>query len=123
MPPSSVKIKLNVNILSKKRVKFEGKNVETHSKFDPMFVVVGFHWNASVVSSNLMDVGNESSSGVRPSLIRSNADSLLVKIESLSHPVCSNVNSSRDISCMLGPVKNAQRKKQKFQKSNFTLKW
>lgn len=70
-----------------------------------MFVVVEFHWNASVVSSNLMDVGNDSSSGVRPNLMRSNADSLLGKIESLSHPVCSNVNSSRDISCMLGPAK------------------
>lgn len=72
--------------------------------FDDDDDVVVFHWNASVMSSNLIDAGRVSSSGVRPNLMRSNADSLFVKIESLSHPVCNRVNSSCDISCMLGPV-------------------
>lgn len=81
---------------------FQNKYVNTHNKFDPISLAVVFHWNASLWSSNLTD-GNDSSSGVRPNLIRSNADSLLVKTESLSHPDCNNVNSSRDISCILGP--------------------
>lgn len=97
----------------------------TYNKLDSMFGVVVFHWNASVVSSNLIDVGNDSSSGVRPNLMRSNADSLFVKIESLSHPVCNSVNSSRDISCMLGPaiVNCTQMRKTKQQQINqFSLK-
>lgn len=96
-----------VEYLNRFHKSFYFYNSITYSKFDPIFVLVVFHWNASVVvSSNLTDVGNASSSGVRPNLMRSNADSLVVKIESLSHPVCSNVNSSRDISCMLDPEMN-----------------
>lgn len=74
---------------------------------------VVFHWNASAVSSSLIDAGSVSSSGVRPNLMRSNAESLFVKIESLSHPLCNSVNSSRDISCMLGPVSEMRKPQEK----------